>query len=141
MTREPTAHGDESTEPDATDRLDSWKDVAAYLQRDVSTVQRWERRERLPIHRQQHDKLGSVYAFRHEIDAWRTARSRRLDAPSELEKPDEPTGQPRPSPLRRGRRRSVRIAATAAAGAVVVLAGWLPSSETGTGSGVRRPDI
>jgi hypothetical protein len=27
------------------DRLDSWKKIASYLKRDVSTVQRWERRE------------------------------------------------------------------------------------------------
>src|SRR5262245_47277930 len=60
----------------ASDRLDAWKDIAAYLKRDVSTVQRWERREGLPVHRQQHDKLGSVYAFRSEIDAWRVTRSR-----------------------------------------------------------------
>ena len=33
-------------------RLDSWKEIAAYLGRDVRTVQRWERREGLPIHRQ-----------------------------------------------------------------------------------------
>jgi TolB-like protein/Tfp pilus assembly protein PilF len=59
-----------------SDRLDSWKDVAAYLKRDVSTVQRWERREGLPVHRHLHDKLGSVYAFRSELDVW--SRSRRL---------------------------------------------------------------
>jgi TolB-like protein len=58
-----------------SDRLDSWKDVAAYLKRDVSTVQRWERREGLPVHRHLHDKLGSVYAFRSELDVW--SRSRR----------------------------------------------------------------
>ena len=61
--------------------MDSWKDVAAYLKRDVSTVQRWERREGLPIHRLQHDKQGSVFAFRHEVDAWREARSRRGEPP------------------------------------------------------------
>jgi len=27
------------------DRLDSWKEIAAYLNRDVTTVQRWEKRE------------------------------------------------------------------------------------------------
>ena len=75
MTREAARPEDDTTEPDGADRLDSWKDVATYLKRDVSTVQRWERREGLPIYRQQHDKLGSVYAFRHEIDAWRTTRS------------------------------------------------------------------
>src|SRR5436190_10531158 len=58
------------------DRLDSWKEIAAYLRRDVTTVQRWERREGMPIRRHQHDKLGSVYAFRSELDTW--ARSRNL---------------------------------------------------------------
>ena len=67
-----------STRPadEHSDRLDSWKDLAAYLKRDVSTVQRWERREGLPVHRHLHDKLGSVYAFRSELDVW--SRSRRL---------------------------------------------------------------
>ncbi len=53
------------------DRLDSWKDIAAHLKRDVSTVQRWERREGMPVHRHLHDKLGSVFAFRAELDAGR----------------------------------------------------------------------
>jgi hypothetical protein len=44
------------------DRLESWKEIAAYLKRDVSTVQRWEKKESLPVHRLPHDKLGSVYA-------------------------------------------------------------------------------
>jgi len=52
------------------ERLDSWKEIAAYLKRDVTTVQRWERREGMPVHRHVHDKMGSVYAFRAEIDAW-----------------------------------------------------------------------
>jgi TolB-like protein/Tfp pilus assembly protein PilF len=56
-------------------RLGSWKDIAAYLQRDVSTVQRWEKREGMPVHRHLHGKLGSVYAFRSEIDAWWENRS------------------------------------------------------------------
>jgi Tol biopolymer transport system component len=59
-----------SVEPSVKDRLDSWKEIAAYLRRDVTTVQRWERREGMPVHRHVHDKLGSVYAFRTEIDAW-----------------------------------------------------------------------
>jgi tetratricopeptide (TPR) repeat protein len=51
-------------------RLDSWKEIADYLRRDVSTVRRWEKREGLPVHRHVHDKLGSVYAFSSEIDEW-----------------------------------------------------------------------
>jgi Tol biopolymer transport system component len=58
------------------DRLDSWKEIAAHLNRDVTTVQRWEKREGMPVHRHQHDRMGSVYAFRAELDAW--ARSRNL---------------------------------------------------------------
>jgi len=57
-------------------RLDSWKEIAAYLGRDVTTVQRWEKREGMPVHRHLHDKRGSVYASKGELDAW--ARSRRL---------------------------------------------------------------
>src|SRR6266542_2336760 len=56
------------------DRLESWKEIAAYLRRDVTTVQRWERREGMPVHRHVHDKAGSVYAFRTELDAWTQGR-------------------------------------------------------------------
>jgi Tol biopolymer transport system component len=63
------------------DRLDSWKEIAAYLNRDVTTVQRWEKREGMPVHRHLHDKQGSVYASRAELDAW--ARSRNLPPPQE----------------------------------------------------------
>jgi len=38
--------------------LDSWKEIATYLKRDVSTFQRWEKREGMPIHRHVHDKRG-----------------------------------------------------------------------------------
>jgi Tol biopolymer transport system component len=63
------------------DRLDSWKKIAAYLKRDVTTVQRWERREQLPVHRQLHDKQGSVFAYRGEIDRWWAARQAQLAQP------------------------------------------------------------
>ena len=56
--------------------MDSWKEVAAYLNRDPRTVRRWEHQEGLPVHRHLHGKKGSVYAFAHEIDAWRAGRER-----------------------------------------------------------------
>src|SRR5216110_3267452 len=65
----------------ALNRLDSWKEIAAHLRRDVTTVQRWEKREGMPVHRHVHDKIGSVYAFRTELDAW--ARSRNLGSAGE----------------------------------------------------------
>ncbi len=48
----------------AGERLDSWKEIAAYLKRGARTVQRWERDEGLPVHRLPHGTLGSVYAYR-----------------------------------------------------------------------------
>jgi hypothetical protein len=51
-------------------RLDSWKQIAVYLDRQVRTVQRWEKCEGLPVHRQFHVKAGTVCAFKHEIDSW-----------------------------------------------------------------------
>jgi TolB-like protein/Tfp pilus assembly protein PilF len=68
------------------DRLDSWKEIAAYLHRDVTTVQRWEKREGMPVHRHVHDRSGSVYAYPAELDTW--LQSRKL--PSEEEKGLEP---------------------------------------------------
>ena len=51
------------------ERLESWKEIAAYLRRDVKTAQRWEKREGMPVQRHLHDKLGLVYAFRSDLDA------------------------------------------------------------------------
>ena len=56
------------------DRLDSWKEIASYLRRDVRTVQRWEKKEGLPVYRHLHDKLGSIYAYRNELTDWFNAR-------------------------------------------------------------------
>ncbi len=63
-----------------SDRLDSWKEIAAYLNRDVSTVQRWEKKEGLPVHRLLHDKLGSVFASKLELDAWWNRGRQRIEA-------------------------------------------------------------
>src|ERR1700688_1201491 len=67
------------------DRLDSWKKIASHLRRDVSTVQPWERREAMPIHRHLHDKQGSVFAFRSELDASWVSRHMRLTEGAEAE--------------------------------------------------------
>jgi TolB-like protein/Flp pilus assembly protein TadD len=59
--------------------LDSWKEIATYVNRDISTVQRWEKREGMPVHRHLHDKRGSVYAYPSELDAWLQSRRLRLE--------------------------------------------------------------
>ncbi len=75
------------------DRLDSWKEIAAYLNRDVTTVQRWEKREGMPVHRHLHDRIGSVYASKAELDAWTASRNPRV---VEGASPAEPPGFPEP---------------------------------------------
>jgi TolB-like protein/Tfp pilus assembly protein PilF len=76
-------------------RLDSWKEIAAYLNRDVTTVQRWEKREGMPVHRHVHDKRGSVYALTEELDGWIQSRRSRPDETSLGEtSADEPEEKP-----------------------------------------------
>lgn len=90
-------------------RLESWKEIAAYLGRDARTVQRWERRDGLPIHRLQHSKLGSVFAYTAELDAWREARdSAHLNVQS--------------GSSRRGVRRAVRIVVVGSVALTMVIA-------------------
>jgi TolB-like protein/Flp pilus assembly protein TadD len=74
------------------DLLDSWKEIAAYLNREIRTVQRWEKKEGLPVHRQQHEKLGSVYGYKSEIDEWWAQRSLELASKSEGDDPEESRG-------------------------------------------------
>jgi TolB-like protein/tetratricopeptide (TPR) repeat protein len=68
-----------TSEKPSEPRLDSWKEIAAFLGRDVTTVQRWEKRESMPVHRHLHDKRGSVYALAPELDAWLKSRRQHLE--------------------------------------------------------------
>lgn len=56
--------------PTVSDRLNSWKEIAAYLEREERTVQRWEDQCGLPVHRTPGRRRGSVFAYKHELDAW-----------------------------------------------------------------------
>ena len=86
------------------ERLDSWKEIAAYLKRDVTTAQRWEKREGMPVHRHVHDRLGSVYALTPELDTWLQSRRPSID---EDEKQPE-AGTPAIAQGNQGRRTSAR---------------------------------
>jgi tetratricopeptide (TPR) repeat protein len=63
------------------DRLDSWKEIASYLRREVRTVQLWEKNEGMPVHRHFHRQLGSVFALRSEIESWKRRVSRQGGEP------------------------------------------------------------
>ncbi len=71
----------------AEDRLDGWKRIANYLNRDVRTLRRWELNEGLPVHRLMHDKQGTVYAFRSELDAWRSQRGEETSSGTTVKSP------------------------------------------------------
>ena len=50
--------------------LNSWKEIASFLNRGVRTVQRWERDLQLPVHRIGKGKRSPVYASAPELKFW-----------------------------------------------------------------------
>lgn len=74
--------------------LQGWKEIAAYLERDVRTAQRWEEGVGLPV-RRHGGSSGSVYAYPSEIEQWRTSQ------------PTKPTAQAQPPTERLSGRRFV----------------------------------
>jgi TolB-like protein len=142
----------------SADRLDSWKEIATYLGREVRTVQGWEKTEGLPIHRHQHARLGSVYAFKSELDQWRDARrpapvetttepelgparqvGQALSAANRLGLAGEsacPTSAPAPPPRRRVLMAAAGICLVALLGAALVLRTKSPAATGGIPSSV-----
>jgi len=119
-------------------RLHSWKEIALYLHRDVTTVQRWEKQEGMPVHRHLHHRRGSVYALSSELDAWRQSRKLRLDGVQEpvLEAPADLDGQQTTVPG--GRRWFVRSAALVILAALLTLVYVATRSRAGDAA---RPKI
>jgi eukaryotic-like serine/threonine-protein kinase len=106
------------------DRLESWKEIAAYLNRDVTTAQRWEKREGMPVHRHLHDKMGSVHASRAELDAWARSRAAQ-DNGDNTPTPSDPTTdaavQSPHAEISPSQSRQSRVLQRAAAGASLVV--------------------
>jgi Tol biopolymer transport system component len=121
--------GTPPSERPLADRLDSWKEIARYLKRDVTTVQRWEKREGMPVHRHLHDRMGSVYASRAELDAWVRSRAGQENGNHALS-PTLPA-QPRRSVISTFRTRWAFVLwLAAAAGALAIGASlWLQGTE------------
>jgi Tol biopolymer transport system component len=90
------SHGTSPSVRPPEDRLDSWKEIAGYLNRDVTTVQRWEKREGMPVHRHVHDRMGSVYASRAELDAWMRSRNLPAEEDGNSATLPDPPALPRP---------------------------------------------
>lgn len=66
-------------------RLESWKEIATHLNRDVRTVQRWAQTRGLPVRRLPGGEMARVYALPSELDAWWNSRGR--EAPEAVSTP------------------------------------------------------
>jgi len=53
-----------------TDRIEGWKSIGAFFGRDRTTAIRWARDRNLPVHRIPGGKTGTIFALRHELEAW-----------------------------------------------------------------------
>lgn len=115
----------------ADERLDSWKEIASYLKRSVRGVQRWEAEEGMPVHRHRHDKRGTIFAFKPELDAWWRERGTLLEDRNGDEDPPpqaEPEKHFERGPLLqppRPRRTTLIRAGSALAVILVSLLAWL----------------
>lgn len=83
-------------------RLESWKEIAGYLNRHVTTIRRWEKHEGLPVHRHRHSKLGSIYAYTREVDLWFESRREEREDPQVTTGASEPSERLPPPPLLTG---------------------------------------
>jgi TolB-like protein/Flp pilus assembly protein TadD len=90
MPSETTNLRDHPADPPAEDRLNSWKEIAAYLKHSERTVRRWQD-EGLPVYRHAHKKRAGVYAYKPELDAWWNDGHARLE---ELERAQAARGRP-----------------------------------------------
>src|ERR1039458_3194892 len=90
----------------ANERLDSWKEIAAYLKKDVRTVQRWEKSSDLPVRRLTHGKQGTVFAYKADLDVWWRESQSKLDG--EENNSDEDTDSSGSNVVVRSEERRVR---------------------------------
>jgi Tol biopolymer transport system component len=112
------------------DRLDSWKEIASYLKRDVTTVQRWEKREGMPVHRHLHDRMGSVYAYRADLAVWMRTRNLRATQENGNAAPvTDPPPQPAPAISTFRTRWKFVLPLVAAAALVIGVFLWLQRTE------------
>ncbi|MGP0099349.1 MAG: tetratricopeptide repeat protein [Terriglobales bacterium] len=76
--------GDSSARQISNHRVDSWKEIAAFLGRDERTVRRWEKERSLPIHRLPGGGRGGVFAYTSELREWLKGRGSEFE-PAEVE--------------------------------------------------------
>ena len=99
---------------DDLDRIDSWKQIAAYMAKSERTVRRWQQVEGLPVHRHVHQQRGSVWAYKKELDEWLASRK---ESPELLADAPEPAAAG-------GRSRILLLGGAFALGAALAVVLW-----------------
>jgi tetratricopeptide (TPR) repeat protein len=129
-----------SSERAVSDRLETWGEIAAYVGREIRTVQRWEKTMGLPVRRlvAGPDKQSRVFALKSELDAWWQKHEVLRNAPDSSEESAistprivnrAPLPAQEPVPTRsenRVSRHRTLLWVTLAAGVVVVLVVVIP---------------
>jgi tetratricopeptide (TPR) repeat protein len=149
---EPRPPGDE---PAPNGRLDSWKEIAAYLRRSVRSAKRWEKEQQLPIHRHHHGQRDSVYAYRTELDSWWENRGAKLvdqngadeaglSPEDEALESESGVGEPEHSekvlpPAPHRPRRTALVAGITLAVVLARAIAWVSRSGSGASAGSLRP--
>lgn len=68
-----------NSDPTQGQRLDSWKEIAAFLGRGERTVKRWETERGLPVHRVPGGGRSAVFAYTKELSEWLKGKSHELE--------------------------------------------------------------
>jgi hypothetical protein len=93
--------------------LQGWKEIAAELDRSVRTVQRWEQKLGLPVHKLGNGTGSPVFAFKDELHSWLRVKANRgmrakIDAACKVASlnPDETLAGHQRAALVKGRKNS-----------------------------------
>ena len=78
--------------PGPSNRLNSWKEIAHFLECSERTARRWEDQRSMPVHRLPGGAKGSVFAYADELENWLNSASE-----AEPETPAQPEDAAQPA--------------------------------------------
>jgi tetratricopeptide (TPR) repeat protein len=131
--------------PEANRRLDSWKEIAAFLDCGERTVKRWETERGLPVHRMPGSGRGRVSAYTAELSRWLEAGGPDQDAPAEPATPPSTAAPAVPLAPVRTRRSAwwlaVPVVVLCLAAALLILRARQPSVSGAPRAGTGAEDL
>jgi len=130
-------------------RLNSWKSIGAFFERDERTVKRWEAQRGLPIHRVPGTGRSSVYAYTSELAEWLKAADAQSPLPASDEESSADAAAPPvhavspANPVKTYRRHTGKVLLLTGAVLVLVSVAWLTASRRSvsprTTAAIARP--